>query len=1055
MWLTRLALRNPTLIAMVTLAVAILGAVSVNRLPIDLFPNINLPVLRVVTLYPGAGPQDIEHTVTYPIEKGVSGLSNVDHIESVSKEGVSLVSVYLDWSANLDAAMIEANNRIQQILNLLPVGVQTPFIIKFDLANIPVCAVDVFGAGMDERQLYDLAYNVIEPQFEQLPGVATAAVSGGKIRQISVAVDRERMAAVGLSLLDLSAAINGANLLEPAGWIKVSDRQYGVTTNAQLKVVDRINDIVVARRNGVPITVGRLGRATDSYEDQTCIVRINGQRGVFMAIYKQPGQNTVEVVDAVKKALGHLVGIPPGIKLSIFFDESTYIHRSIESLRGEAFQGALLAFVVILFFLQSLRATVIISLAIPLSILATFLLLFLGHQSLNVFSLGGLALSVGRMVDDSIVELENIARHFNKGGPRRKAVLEAASEVSMPILASTVTTVIVFLPTLFVQGIARILFTPLAMSVTCSLLASFLVSTTVTPLLCLRFLTQTEPAEKRSALLTRLAAACRMAVDWLERKYRQALTRSLRHKALVLFGVIGFAACSTLLLPGIGVEFMPASDESQFHLSVRLPVGSRIELTEQIVGEIEDEIRRQIPPQWITVIQSSIGLLTTAGRASARQATYSSNTGPHAAQLSIHLVDPTKRSESSEQIVNRLRPVLLRKFPYVKQYMDKGGLVTHVLNFGSAAPVDVLELGYDLRDAARLARTIARMMRSMPGLADVQISREENFPEFDITVDREKAALAGIYQYSAAHLILDSTNGSTSSPSIYIDPTTGNEYNIVVQYQDQYRSHISDLENTFLVNPLAAGDPSRNMGVIRLRTIASVKPNGGPIEIDRKYLQRAIDISANTVNTDLGTIARELEARLAKLQLPPGFSVQLSGQIVQQRGIFTSLGAAALLATVLVYMVLASQFRSLVDPFIIMVSVPLGIAGVIWALFLTHTTLSVASFMGVIMMVGIVVSNGVLMVHYANVLRDKGQGLLQAVVEASQVRLRPILMTTVATLAGLLPMALGLGVGSENNAQLARAVIGGLSVSTILTLFFVPALYVTIEERATRRRKVR
>jgi CzcA family heavy metal efflux pump len=1051
MWLTRLALKNPVLIAMATLAIAILGIVSLNRLPIDLFPNINLPVLRVATLYPGAGPQDIEHTVTYPVEKAVSGLSNVDHIESVSKEGVSLVSVWLDWNADLSAAMVEANNRIQQILNLLPTGVQSPFIIKYDLANIPVCAVDVSGAGMDERQLYDLAYNVIEPQFEQLPGVASAVVSGGKIRQISVGVDRERMAAVGLSLLDLSKAINGANLLEPAGWIKVGDRQYGVTTNVQLKVIDRINDVVVANRAGVPITIGMLGQAADSSEDQSYIVRINGQRGVYMAIYKQPGQNTVEVVNAVRNSLDRLVGIPPGIKLAIFFDESTYIRKSITSLRQEALQGALLAFGVILFFLQSLRATAIISLAIPLSILATFLLLYLDHQSLNIFSLGGLALAVGRMVDDSIVELENIARHFATTSSRRKAVLDAANEVAMPILASTITTVIVFLPGLFAQGVGQILFTPLAIAVTCSLVASFLVSRTVTPLLCLRYLDEKGHRQARG-LLARASDACKAAVDWLEVVYRRALVKALKHRGLVMFAVVGFAAASVLLVRGIGVEFMPVSDESQFHLSIRLPVGSRIELTEKIVGQMEDEIKRDLPPGWITIIQSAIGLLTTAGRASARQATYSSNTGPHAAQISVHLVDPSRRSMSTKEVVDYLRPILARKFPAVKQYMDPGGLIARVLYFGASAPIDVLELGYDLNAGAALARQITRTMRSMPGLADVQISREENFPEFDIDVDREKAALAGIYQYDATHVILDSTNGSTNSPSIYIDPRTGNEYNIVVRYQDDFRSHVRDLGDTFLVNPASSGDPSRNMGVVRLRTLASVKPGAGPIEIDRKYLQRAIDITANPVGRDLGAVASDLEERLAKIPLPAGFSLKLTGQVEQQRGAFHTLEMAVALAIVLVYMVLASQFRSLVDPFIIMFSVPLGMAGVVWALFLTRTAFSVSSFMGVIMMVGIVVSNGVLMVHYTNVLRESGHELHEAVVEAARVRLRPILMTTVATLAGLLPMALGLGVGSETNAPLARSLIGGLSLSTLLTLFFIPALYITIEALAAGRR---
>jgi CzcA family heavy metal efflux pump len=1044
MWLTRLALRNPVLIAMVTLATILLGMVSLERLPIDLFPNINLPVLRVGTLYPGAGPQDVERSITYPIEKAVSGISDVEHIESASKEGVSLVSVWLNWGANTDVAMVEAANHIQQILNTLPSGVQVPFILKFDLANIPVCTIVVLGDNLGERALYDLASNVIEPQLEQLPGVAGVAVNGGQIRQITALLDRERMAAVGLTIPDVVRTLNGANLIEPAGWIKIGGHQYRVHTNAQLRTIGPANDLVVAARAGVPVRIRDLGRVVDGTEQQTNIVRVNGRRGVYLAVNKQPGSNTVNVVDGVRQALGRLVGLPPGVRLLISFDESKYIREAVAALRSEALQGAVLALVVILVFVQDLRATLIISLAIPLSMLATFLLLYLSGQTLNIFSLGGLALAVGRMVDDSIVELENISRHFAIDGANRRSVLAAAHEVRMPVLASTVTTIIVFLPTLFVTGVGQILFLPTAVAVTCSLTASYFVSTTATPLLCLR-LVRPGAAVRRG--LTGLAAGlCRRMVAGLEAGYGRLLARALSRRG-TLFALVAAAALSAVwLAPSLGVEFFPSTDESQFEILMRAPVGTRVEETEKIVKQVEAEVRRDIPRPWIRELFSNIGLLTTAGRTSARSASYSSNTGPHAAYILVYLVNPRRRSLSSNQLMARLGDDLRGRFPRVQFFMRAGGIVTHVLNFGQEAPIDVELFGYDLDRAARTAKRVARLMRATAGVTDVHISREENFPEIDVNIDRERAALAGTYEYGAAQLILDSATGSTQSPSVFIDPQTGNEYNIVARYQDRYTSHFDDLASTFVVNPLAAGDHLRNQGVVRLESLARITPGSGPLEVDRRYLERVIDITANPTGRDLGSIAASLERKLGRLTLPPGFKVRLAGQIAEQRATFKSLTYVTGLALMLVYMVLAVQFRSLADPVIVIVSVPLGVVGVVWALWATRTPFSTPAFMGVIMMVGIVVSNAVLMVHYTNLLRSQGAALREAVLRAAVVRLRPILMTTVATLAGLLPMAFSWAVGSETDAPLARAVIGGLGVSTLLTLFFVPVLYTTIEE---------
>src|SRR5579875_1456609 len=1103
MWLTRLALRNPIFILMVSLAVVILGATSAARMSVDLFPNISLPVLIVGTIYEGASPEDVEKTVTYQVEKAVASVSNVDHVQSYSKEGLSIVQVWLRWGANIESGMVEVTQHIQQILNILPAGVQQPFVIKFDVSNLPVCDVTVSGAGLDERRLYDLAYNQIAPQLEQLPGVATATVNGGKIRQITVFLDRERLRARGLSILDVVNAIGNSNLIQPSGWIRIGERQYNIFSNAQFRLVSSIGKVVVATVGGVPVHVADLGRVVDGAEEQTNIVRVNGRRAVYLAVNKQPGANTVDVVDAVRERLKHLVGIPRSVRLDLTFDQSVYIRDAIRNLEHEALEGAILAFVVILVFIQSLAGTLIVSVAIPLSIVATFLLLYFSGQAINVFTLGGLALGVGRLVDDAIVELENISRHFTAGEQGTAGVLAAAQEVAMPILASTVTTIVVFLPIIFITGVSQLLFIPMALAISYSLTASFLVSRTATPLLCLKYLGPERERDPHSRNpVERLAATVQALLRRLERGYQRALEAALNYPTATVVAVALLFVLSLGLVPFIGTEFFPSSDESHFEVTVRAPVGSRIEYTEQLVQRLEDAIKRELPPGTLKMMLSNIGLLTTAGKVNAQAAVYSPNTGPHSAFIDVELVPRDKRDFSTTEIVDRLRNRLIAAFPEAQLYIRPTGTVESVLNFGSEAPIDVEVLGYDLAKARSIAEAVAEVMRTTPGLASVRIAREPDFPKFNIAIDRVKAALMGVNERDAANAILYSLNGNTLNPPVFTDPVSGNEYNIIVQLRPEDRSHISDLGEIFLVNrglqpfasvsgqpaslnlitsgvpgagqngggelpgggeqpppaPLglvnasagASSSPAPNQ-VVPIRNIARITPGAGPLEIDRKYLQRVIDVTASPAGRDLGSLAAELRARLDQIPLPPGFGLRIAGQVAQQQSAFGSLYFACILALLLVYMVMASQFQSLLDPFIIMFTVPFGMMGVIWALYLTGTTFSTSSFMGVIMMAGIVVSNGVLLIDYTNLLRRRGLPAREALMKAASTRLRPILMTTVATLVGLLPMALGLGVGSESNAPLARAVIGGLSVSTLLTLFFVPAFYELIERNFPRR----
>src|ERR1700730_6435784 len=615
MWLTLAAMRNGIAILMASLAIVLLGATSLGRMPIDLFPNLNYPSLQVGTIYKGASAQDIERSVTYPIEKAVSAVANVRYVESRSRQGFSAVTVQFAWGADIDAGLTEVVQRIQAILSTLPVGVQQPFILKFDLSNIPVCVLTVFGGGLDERALYDLAYNTIEPQVERLPGVASANGDGGKIRQITVNLDRDRLYSKGLSVNEVTRAVNDANFLLPSGDVKVGSFDYNVFTNNQFSVVAPMEDIVVRRTGTTPIRLRDVGRVEDSAETQVSIVRVNGERAVYLRVNKQPGANTAEIVHAVKATMPKLLGVPPGVSVSMSLDQSTYIRQSIENLWHEAAMGSLLAFLVILVFLRSFVSTVIIGIAIPLSLMLTLVAMYFLGQTLNIFTLGGLALAVGRLVDGSIVERENSKRDIAiPGTPRRKAVLDAAREVAMPIFVSTITTIVVFLPTVFLEGQSRLLFIPLTFTISFSLFASFLVSRTVTPLLCFHWLKgehtaihQAEVARGRlRAWLDRVFAWSGRMLEGIDILYQRCLNWSLDHRKALIGGILVMLASALAVLPWVGTEFFPDSDESQFLVQLRAPVGTRVEETERIVTRVEDIMRTTAKPDEIRTIVTSI-----------------------------------------------------------------------------------------------------------------------------------------------------------------------------------------------------------------------------------------------------------------------------------------------------------------------------------------------------------------------------------------------------------------------------------------------------------------
>ena len=1051
MWLTRLALRNPVFILMMSLMVLALGWVSLTRLSVDLFPQIDIPIIQVATFYTGAGPVDIEKSITMPLERAVSASPGVDRVESTSKQGVSVVRVWFQFGTNLDNAQFEVSQRVAQILNTLPPGIQQPFVIKFDVTNIPVVQIAMSAQGLDEKQLYDLGYNVIEPQLERIPGVASASVGGGRIREIEVMVHRDALRARGLGVLDVVNAVRGSNLLFPSGNLRTASTDYNVFSNTSFGEARPLREVVVRAPDGTsaPVRISDVARVEDATADQTEIVRINGERGVFFRVLKQPGANTVKVVDSLQKAIGTLRGVPPNVKLAISFDQSKYIRAAIASLEHEAVTGGLLAVGVILVFLVSFSATGIIAVAIPLSIVATFVLLFFTGQTLNVFTLGGLALGVGRLVDDSIVELENIHRHLALGQDRRSAVLNAAQEVAMPIFVSTVTTIVVFFPVVFLAGVARNLFMPLALTIAFALIMSFFVSRTVTPILCLKYL-KAEPAGQGN----RFAAWVTSRFDALDEAYARALRWVLGRRWKVIVGILLAFVGSLALKSRIGSEFFPESDESQFQINYKTPIGTRVERTEKVTARLEEAVVRTLRGDRADDGSPAVTtMISDTGLPLGRSALFTNNTGPHAGNLNVNLVPHVRRKLNDQELADKVRQVVGKEFPGTQVYFFVGGIVKRILNFGSAAPIDVEVVGYDLDAGGEYAKRLQERLRGLVGkdgkplLTDLQISREENYPELDVVVDREKAGRLGLSETQVAQTVLTSLAGSNQfSPIPYIDSKTGNQYYINVRLDDRFRDEVQDLSDVFLKSP--AGP------VVSLANIATVKRGSGPVLVNRKYLQRIIDVTANVgPGKDLGSVSAAVQQVIYDLPPPDGFTAQLGGQSAAQKEAFSGLIFAAILAIALVYMILASQFKSLLDPLVIMFSVPLGITGVFVILFLTGTTLSVNSFMGIIMMVGIVVSNGVLLVDFARVLQSRGLPLFEATVQAGKTRLRPILMTTIATIVGLVPMALGIGEGSEANLPLARAVIGGLAVSTFFTLFLIPALYTLLERFSKKQHR--
>ncbi len=1056
----RTALRNPYAVVAISLIIVILGAVSFQNMVVDIFPEINLPVVAVATFYKGMGPSEIEGAITLRLEQLFLQASYVEHIESRSLPGVSLIKIYFHSGYDVNAGMAEITSLTYSALRYLPQGVFPPIIIKFGAASLPIGTLTVSSDTQSEKAVRDEAYYGVRPQLAKVPGSFVAPSFGGPLRQITVFLDQERMIARGISAQEIVTAVNAQSLLLPAGNVKIGDFDYNVYTNSMIQFMDQMNEIPVKMVNGVPVRLKDVAKAADSTIIQGNVVRINGHRAVYLPIMKQAGANTIKVIDGIKEALPKLIGLPKDLAVKLIFDQSLYIRQAITTLEHEGLLGGGLACLMVFLFLGSLRYTFIIALAIPLSVLAAFVLLYFTGQSVNIMTLGGLALVIGTLLDNNIVVLENVHRHIGMGKSPGQAAADGTSEVALPMLVATVSILIVYLPIMFFTGIIKFLFVPLALAVAYAMVVSYVASMTVAPVAMAALIKDgSHEPEHGRRLFDRL-------FDWIVAGYTGVLRGCLRFKALVVIVVLGILAGALLQAPRLATEFFPKVDAGQFILNVSAPEGTRVEKTEAIFSQLEGVIREEIPPAEMDQIVTNIGL------PHGWMVLFTPVNGPHQGFLLVSL----KRGHTTgtDAIIERLRTRLAREFPGMKFFFQSGGIVSDVLNFGLPAPIDIKISGRDLTTIAGAAAQIRDVAARVPGTADVQVRQGTDYPELHLDVNRAKSAYVGLNQKQIVmDLITGLSSNITLNPGYWIDPKSNNAYFVVAQYPEQTLVEFEDFLNIPLVGtqidqPAASTGrdtlalqqtpfPQRptlprvgrdgNVPPVLLRDLIEVTRKTGPETVEHYNLQRTMDVLVNVPGNDLGRVAAQIEEALASLTLPQDVLVSVKGEVDGMRSALKGFAGVLPLAMLLIYLVMVGLFRSYLDPLIILFAVPLGFIGVIGMLLLTNTSVNVESLIGTLMMIGIVVANGVLLVDFANRRMFEGMPPEEAVVEAGRLRIRPILMTSLATTLGLAPMALGLGEGSETNMPLARAVIGGLLVSTFMTLFFVPVLHAIARRR--------
>ncbi|HEY1792137.1 MAG TPA: efflux RND transporter permease subunit [Opitutaceae bacterium] len=1035
--MSKFSLKYPYLIIVLCLIVGVVGTSSVVRMPVDLFPPINIPVVVVATFYSGMPPEQIENDITGTYERFFTLSSGIDHIESRSLPGISLIKIFFQPGTNADSDVTGITNLAMANLRRLPPGTLPPVVLKFDASSLPVCLITLKGEGLNETQLHDVGQYNVRNQVASVPGCAIPPPFGGRLRQIQIYLDPVKMEARQLSLMDVVRTVNDANLILPAGDVKIGPFDYNLYTNSQLDSVAQINALPLKMYKDAPVLVGDVGIAKDDSAIQTNIVRIDGQRSVYLPILKSSAEaNTIAVVDGIRSAVSRLIDVPKSLVTNVVFDQSVFVKTAIENLIDEGVIGLVLTAVMILVFLGNIRATVAVFLSIPLSALAAFIALQMGGSSINAMVLGGFALVFSRLIDNSVIVLENIFRHMEEGEPPAVAAEKGGEEVSLAVLAATLTTAIVFFPVTFLSGVSKFLFSALALSVVLSLFASYFVAMSVVPLFCAKFIRSDEvrhTGEDASASI-RKGSWWRRFNDGFNggfHRFLQGFDRAqvvaIGRPVATVVAIFGIFLASLGLVPLLGLAYFPRTDPGQFVVNLKAPPGTRIELTEKEVIKVENIVRSIVSPGDLRLIVSNIG--STPDLSSI----YTPNSAPHTAYVQVSLKDHHK--VGSYAYMDRVRDTIHREVPELTIFMQSGGLVDAVLNQGIAAPIDVQVSANNLDAAYSVAESIRSKAAALPGVSDAYIPQDVHAPSLRLDIDRYHAMEMGLSEHEVVNNVITAlTSDGMIAPSYWVDPKSGNLYMLTVQYPDNTIKSLEDLKSI----PLRS---SAQSNTAPLDTIASVRQIDRPTEVDHYQLRRVIDVFVAPHGEELSHVAAAVSRVIKDTAHPSNVIISVRGIVGVMNASFRSFGIGLLLSVVLVYLVLVAQFKSFVDPFIILLAVPPGVTGVLVVLTATGTTLNIMSLMGVVMMVGVVVSNSILIVEFTHRLTDGGMALHEAVRYAARVRLRPILMTSLATVLGLIPMALALGAGSESYAPLARSIIGGLIASVALTVFIVPAAY--------------
>ena len=1017
---------RPIFTIMVTLIIILIGLVSLSRLPIDLLPEISYPALSVNTSYGNAAPEEVEKLITEVIEGAVSAIQGIKEVTSESTEGNSRVHVSLTWGTNLDSATNDVRDRLDRVINNLPEGIDRPQIRKFDPNSAPIL---IYGAASDLEpiELRRLIDDQISYRLEQVPGVAVIDIWGGLEREIQIEIEPDRLRALQLSLDTVRNAIRDANISLPAGTIESGNTEIRLRTPGELTSVEQLLDLVVDRRAGVPIYLKQVASVSDTHSEITRIVRINGKPGVRLAVRKQSGTNTVEVARQAKEVIAQINRDFPQVQLIPIIDTSEYIERSLANVGQTILLGGFLAVLVLLAFLRNVRATLVVATAIPVAIISTFAMMYFGNLTLNLMTLGGLALGVGMMVDNSIVVLENILRRHQILHERpREAAIKGAREVSGAIIASTLTTLAIFVPMLFAQEISGLLFRQLTYVVAFALVCSLIVALTLVPMLTRLFL---GIGKEKSGWLKGAADSVGRVHEKLNRRYERILEAGLQNPGTTVFIVLAMFGLVLALTPMIGTEFMPASDEGEVRVDVEMAGGTRLEVLNETMRAVEKIVNASVPEMRAAVVDMG----SSGGRGAAA-----------GGNIRLSLVPVLERSRSTAEVAADLRKEI-GVIPGAKVRVRAGQgmfLLSRLLGSGGEENLEIEIRGYDLETLDRLAQLVENQIKNIPGITDTRRGREEGVPQLLLEIDRDRAADLGL---SVAHIARTLETALSGTKAGQFRDGSGENVDILVRVQDAKSLSIDELLTLTIANE--AGE------AVSLRNLLTPRSGIGPVEIKRKNQQRLVDVRANVTNRPLGEVAADVQGKLVNIPRPSGYEIVMSGDIEEQAKSFREMLIGIILATILVYMVMASLYESLLSPAIVMFSVPLPLVGVVLMLLFTGTTLNVQSFIGCIMLVGIVVNNAILIVDRANTLfRDEGQALLTAVRSAGKDRLRPVLMTSLTTMLSLLPLALGIGEGSEMQAPLARTVVGGLLSASLITLVFIPVLYVLFNRRTERLR---